>query len=164
MFQVVSVHSDGKMQKYLKNLAKTKARMKCGILSGATYPDGMSVATIAYINENGEMGNPRRPFMQRTLDKNKDKWVKGIQNTVKGNVTPATIKKAYEYAGMAAKGDMVKTIKDWSPNDPRPNAPATIERKAKKGRNGKNLKAGDPHRVLIDSTTMISSIDYEVES
>ena len=138
--------------------------MKCGILGGATYPDGLSVATVAYINENGEMGNPKRPFMHRTLEENQEKCAKGIASNLTGSVSSAAVQKAFEFAGMTAKGDMVETIKKWNPNDPRANSPATIARKAAKGKKGKNTVATNPSQVLIDTGTMISSIDYEVET
>lgn len=164
MLRVIGIHSSKKYEEYLKKISRIKANMKCGILSGATYPDGLSVATVAYINENGAMGNPRRPFMHRTLEQNQEKWAKGIVNNLTGNVSVASVQRAYEFAGMTAKGDMVETIKKWSPNDPRANSPATIARKAAKGRKGKNTVATDPTQVLIDTGTMISSIDYEVET
>lgn len=162
MLQVVTVRRGKVLDKYLKKIAQIKTGAKVGILNGATYPDGLSVATVAYINENGEMGNPRRPFMHRTMEQNGEKWVRGIKNTVNGNFSEANVIKAYDFAGQVAKADMINTIKEWSPDDPRPNAPATIAAKARKARSGKGTTGIDPNRVLIDTTTMIQSIDYEV--
>ena len=151
MLQVVTVRRGKLLDKYLKKIAQMKTGARVGILNGATYPDGLSVATVAYINENGEMRNPRRPFMHRTMEQNGEKWVRGIKNTVNGN-----------FSEQVAKADMINTIKKWSPDDPRPNAPATIAAKARKARSGKGTTGIDPNRVLIDTTTMIQSIDYEV--
>ena len=139
--------------------------MRVGILNGATYPNGQSVAAVAAKNEYGWGRNPRRPFMHRTLKNNQRKWVKGIAYNIKSSrFTQGGVRRAYELAGSVAVEDMVQTIKDWSPNDPRPNSPKTIARKRARGKSSKKLKALNPHIVLIDTGTMIQSISSEAKT
>lgn len=150
------------LKKKLAEIAKYHTGVKVGIINGATYADGTKVAYVAYKNEFGGP-NPPRPFMKRTLDTNIDKWINGIKANVKGMAyNPNVINRAFKLCGEVAAGDMKITIKQWSPDDPRPNSPATIAAKAARGRNGKNQKAINPNTVLIDTGTMINSIDYEV--
>ncbi len=152
------------IKKKLAAIGQYHVGVKVGILNGATYPNGTKVAYVAYKNEFGGP-NPPRPFMKRTLENNIDKYVKGIQTNLKGVVyNPNRIDLAFKQLGEVASGDMKRTIKDWAPDDPRPNSPATIKAKALRGKKGKGTKAINPNVVLIDTGVMINSIDYEVVS
>ena len=137
-----------------------------GVFEDSTYGDKYDthVAYVAYLNEFGGH-NPPRPFLKRSLEKYQNKWKKIYSYVLKSQgVNPSSIKTACERVGETAKGDVVKTIKDWSPSDPRYNNPATIAAKKRKsaGAKGKNQVGNDPYRVLMDTSTMIDSITYEV--
>lgn len=156
----------GGLEKYTKRLEEVaKVSVKIGILNGAKYPDGVSVATVAYANENGAWGNPRRPFMHRTFKKHSAGWVRGILRAINDNVdNPSIVRKAFEMAGMTAAGQMKEVIRKWNPSDPRLNSEKTIEGKRRRGRSGRNLVPIKPEIALIDTGHMINSIDYEVKT
>lgn len=150
-----------KLQQKLREIAAIKAQAKVGFFDRATYPDGTSVAYVAYLNEYGGH-NPRRPFMKHTARKNIKKWVRGIQKNIKlGGMSKSNVKLAYERAAVVAVGDVKKTIKAWPPGG---NAPATVKAKARRGRSGKNLEAINPETVLIDTGRMIGTVSYEVKA
>lgn len=160
----VTVTGGEKLKLKIKELAKIKMGLKVGVLEGATYPDGMNVATVAYLNEYGGH-NPPRPFLKTTVDKEGKKWMKGVRNNLKKmGVTRESMKTVLEMLGQTAQGDIKTTISQWSPTNPRPNKPATIAAKARRARAGKGTVGIDPNRVLIDTGRMIQSIDYEVLS
>ena len=153
------------LKKYLQNIKNAKYTTEVGIFEESTYPDGTSVAYVGYLNEFGGH-NPPRPFLQRTADEKRDRWAKVFENVLKANgISQSSIATAHNIVGQTAKGDVVKTIKAWSPDDPRPNKPATIAAKARKsaGAKGKNQQGNDPTRVLHDTGVMINSIAYKVE-
>lgn len=160
---VKKISGGNKLNAKLRKLSAIRAQTRIGFFADAKYPDGTSVAYVAYLNEYGPH-NPPRPFLKRTFRKNLKKWVKGIRANLGSGLSQAKVRRAYEMAGMAAVGDVKKTIKRWNPRDPRPNAPATIARKAKRGRSGKNLVAINPYTVLIDTGQMISAVSYEVKT
>ena len=151
------------LQRYVKWIQNAKCTTHVGIDANATYPDGKKVSYIAYLNEYGDH-NPPRPFMKRTVNKNRRKWVRTIRDSFKGyGINPSTIRAAYEKVGKVAVEDVKTTIKEWSPSDPRLNKPSTIKRKAYKIKHGLSI-ASDPTTALIDSGVMMNSVIYEVEN
>lgn len=146
------------LKRWAEQIKKAKRTTEVGFFEESTYDDGTKVAYVAYLNEYGQH-NPPRPFMRRTVEKQMNKWTKLYCNTLKRyGVTPEGIEAAQERIGIVAVGDMQKTIKEWSPSDPRPNKPATIRAKERKS------QGNDPGRVLHDTGTMINSIKYKVVS
>lgn len=166
MLKVKSIKTDGKLNDYLRKVAGIKAQVKIGFFEGAKYPDGTSVALVAYKNETGGDRNPRRPFMKRTVQNNQRRWVRGIANNLRGGrFDRGTVYRAYSLCGQVAMGDIKRTIADWDPADPRLNSYKTIRRKAERAKRakGKNVKPIDPTRALIDTGRMIASVQYKVE-
>ena len=151
-----------KLDKYAKQIRDAKYKTEVGFFKEATYADGKQVAYIAYLNEFGDH-NPPRPFMKRTAERCWDNWkklfVSKLQNVV---LNKDSIYAAHKAVGLQAEGDIKKTIQQWNPNDPRPNTKATIRRKARRARGGKNLVPINPETVLIDSGVMISSVHSKV--
>ena len=146
--------------KLRKIAALDDLELKVGFFENARYPDGTPVAYVGYLNEYGGH-NPPRPFMKRTAKRRIKAWSKGIAANL-NRADKSSLKIAYNKAGQVAVGDVKRTIKDWSPTDPRPNSPATIAAKARRARSGKNLMPINPASVLIDTGKMISSVAYEV--
>lgn len=146
--------------KLRKIAALDDLELKVGFFENARYPDGTPVAVVAYKNEYGA-DVPPRPFMKRTAQRRIKAWSKGIARNF-NRADRNSLKRAFEMAGQVAVGDVKRTIKDWSPTDPRPNSPATIAAKARRARSGKNLMPINPATVLIDTGKMISSVAYEV--
>lgn len=155
----------GKLKHVISEINAIKQiHARVGFIDGATYPDGTKVAYVAYLNEFGDSNNPRRPFLAKTFKENNKRWIKGIAVTMKrGGLTKAAAKKAFEAAALVAVGDVKETIKQWNPNDPCPNSPATIKAKAERARKSKGLEAINPNTVLIDTGVMIRAVDYEVK-
>lgn len=146
--------------KLRKIAALDDLELKVGFFENARYPDGTPVAYVGYLNEYG--GHiPPRPFLKRTAQRRLKTWSKGIAANF-NRANKSSLKIAYNKAGQVAVGDVKRTIKDWSPTDPRPNSPATIAAKARRARSGKNLMPINPTTVLIDTGKMISSVAYEV--
>ena len=153
------------LKKYLQNIKDAKYETQVGIFEEASYSDGTPVAYVGYLNEYGDH-NPPRPFLKRTADEKQDEWCKMFQGILRSQgIKESSIRAAHDMVGQTASKDVVKTIKAWSPNDPRPNKPATIAAKARKsaGAKGKNQQGNDPTRVLHDTGVMINSITYKVE-
>lgn len=161
----VNVKSEGLMGKYLAKVRNIKTEANVGFFTTATYPSGLPVAYVAYLNEFGNH-NPPRPFMHRTFEKSHKKWANIVRVVMsKDGVSKSSARIALGRAGQDAVADIQKTIKGWSPSDPRQNKPATIrakERKANERKPGKNQVATDPYRVLMDTSTMIDSVTSEV--
>lgn len=163
MLVVDRIKMSDKWQKELKKLSALRAGAKVGILDGATYENGQSVAYVAYINEYGKGHNPPRPFMKKTIEQNQEKYVKGIASNVKGRaLNRGAVVNAFKMAGMAARGDMQRIVMDWPDSDPRANKPETVARKARRAQSGKNTVANNPNKALVDSTAMVKAINYEV--
>lgn len=149
-----------KLNKKLRELSAIKANTKIGFFANSKYPDGTSVAYVAYLNEYGGH-NPTRPFMRRTVRKNIKKWVRGISHNIRfGGTSKSNVLNAYRKAGIVAVGDVKRTIQSWEPGG---NKPSTVEAKRRRGRNGRNQQAINPEQVLIDTGRMIASVAYEVE-
>lgn len=159
----VDVKGNGaKLKAALRKIAEcSKVSLDVGFFEDAKYPDGTSVAYVAYLNEYGGH-NPARPFMQQTAKKRMKNWTDGVKKAVEQTgVTPAGVKRAFEKAGQQAEGDIKRTIKDWPPGG---NAPSTVAAKARRARSGKNLVPINPETVLIDTGKMISSVSHEVKT
>ena len=153
------------LRKYLQDIKDAKYETQIGIFEGASYSDGTPVAYVGYLNEYGGH-NPPRPFLKRTAEKERDRWCKMFQGILRSQgIKASSIRAAHDMVGQTASKDVVKTIKAWSPDDPRPNKPATIAAKARKsaGVKGKNQAKNDQTRVLHDTGVMINSIAYKVE-
>ena len=152
------------LKKKIKEIENIKKTAYIGLVNGATYSDGTSVAYVGYLNEYGGH-NPPRPFLHRTLVLNLNKWTGLYTNSlIRTGVNAGGVDMAFKTLGRAAVGDVQRTIADWPSNDPRPNKPATIRRKARRARGGKNLQPIDPNKVLFDTGTMKRNIGYEVRN
>lgn len=134
-----------KRLKQLEEQLKQNKVLEVGFMSEATYPDGTSVAEVAYKNEFGETLHnvPPRPFFRQTIAAKKKDW---SHNVGVGLSKGLSIKDTLSLVGESAVGDIQETIKEFS--DP-PNARYTIE---KKGFN-------DP---LIDTGHMWKSVTSRV--
>lgn len=165
MLKIKTIERDGKLSIYLGQLADLKARAVIGFFPDAgKYKTGESVATVAYKNETGANGIPRRPFMARTVKVHNHEWLRGIRhNLTGGKLTRARIRHVCDLYGQVAQGDIKRTIADWPDNDPRKNSPATIARKAKRAKKANKGIPINPTRALIDTGKMIRSVDYRVE-
>lgn len=147
---MATLKSTAKLAEHLAKIVKSTAglpRVNVGFLSGATYPDGTSVALVAAVQEFGSESNniPSRPFFRLMIAEHSKSWPDAIALNYKA--TDGDIPKTLDRMGQGIKGQLQQSIRDT--NDP-PLAPATIARKGFS-------------KPLIDSGTMLNAVDYEVE-
>lgn len=133
----------GSLSKALDKYKNMNASVRVGVLEDATYPDGTSVAQVAFWNEYGTARTPSRPFFRAVVSDQKKNWVLSVKNLMAMHNDP---QKVMGLIGEHMKGQIVQSIMTWT--DP-PNAPYTI---AKKGFNA----------PLRDTAQMSRSISYEV--
>lgn len=156
--------TSGNWKKKLRNLVRQTPEAQAGFTADATYPSGINVAYVAYIQNKGIGGVPERPFMQSTVDEQQNKWSKQLTALLKGkSAQNGALLNAYTAVSKEMKADIQDTIKKWEWNDPRPNSPATIRMKQRKAQSGKNAVATDPYRALIDTSTMINAVTNNVK-
>jgi hypothetical protein len=125
------------------------ASARIGVLQSApAYKDGTSQAEVAFHNEFGTKDIPERSFIRATADEQRSRYTRVLKGEADKIMTgKSTVKLSLEKVGLLAQGHVRKKIKNLKTP---PNAPATI--KAKRSSN-----------PLIDTSTMLKSIDYEVK-
>lgn len=136
--------------------------LRVGFLSGATYPDGTSVAAVAAFNEfgrtvkvtrdhpaGGELGGTYfqlpRPFFRNMIAAKSASWPAGLKKQLLA--TNYDAKLALERAGLGIKGQLQQSIRELTSP---PLAPSTV---AAKGFD----------KPLIDTGHMLNSVGYEVK-
>lgn len=120
----MTVKKTGSLDQALNRLlVKNEQHVKVGILDNSKYPDGTSVATVAYKNEYGFKNIPSRPFFRQTIKEQKAAWSALM---VKGIKAGYTVEHALGLVGLSMQNEIQHSIMTWqSP----PNAPATIAKK-----------------------------------
>lgn len=136
-----------RLNEIARNLKKG-GTVRVGVLEGATYPDGKSVAMVAAVNEFGapSKGIPPRPAFRNMVAEHQDEWPDAIAQTLVAN--DYDTKRTLGQVGAAVGGQLRQSIIDT--NEP-PNAPATI-------------RAKGSSKPLVDSGHLLQSIDFEVET
>jgi hypothetical protein len=133
-----------RLDEIARGLAKART-VQVGFLEEARYPNGTQVAAVAAFNEYGSAPKrPPRPFFRKMLQDYSGTWAEGIAQALKDNNYDAAA--ALDLAGATIKGQLQETINEYVGP---PLAPATV---AKKGFT----------KQLIDTATMINSVDYKV--
>lgn len=135
-------------------LAKIVGRMKSadvvkvGFLEGATYPSGESVALVASVQEFGSssQGIPPRPFFRTMIAKDAPGWGGEMAKVLKATDYDAA--QTLGLMGERLKGQLQDSVLHVSGPALKPE---TVARKGFA-------------TLLIDSSVMINSIDYEVET
>ena len=140
----------GELEAKLREIAAKVANpgtLRVGFLEGSTEADGTSVPLIAAVQEFGSPteGIPARPFFRSMVDAKSPGWGAAVAAILKANDYDAT--NALEQLGEGIKGQLQQSIIDT--NAP-PLAPATV-------------KAKGSAKPLIDTGTMIKSVDWEVK-
>ena len=144
-------------------------RVKAGVLKGATYEDGTSVAEVAIKNEFGDPKTPSRPFMRRAIKKYGDQWKTDFSNGLADFIAgKAELHSIANRLGVLMQACIQESIDS---NIPPPNSPATIARKKARIIGNRGTPILDEHgntapsgstQTLIDTGHMMKSISYEV--
>lgn len=141
----MSVKRTGSLDQALNRLlASDKMHVKAGVMAGSKYPDGTSVATVAYKNEYGFENIPSRAFIRTTIKDEKKNWGVLARQCVKAGYS---IEKVLSLVGLQMANDIQQSIMTWTTP---PNSAYTV---AKKGFNA----------PLRDTMLMHDSITFELE-
>lgn len=122
----------------------TTGKVRVGIIEQASYPDGESVAQVAFWNEYGTATIPPRPFFRNTIAEHKDEWPKQAAEMLEAN--GGNVRQVLEDMGEVVEGQIKMTIQDF--REP-PNAAATVKQKGF-------------DKPLINRGTLWDRIDCEV--
>lgn len=140
----MSIKKTGSLDQALNRLlSSNEMHVKVGVLDGSKYPDGTSVATVAFKNEYGYKNIPSRPFFRQTIKEQREAWSNLAINGIRAGYS---IEKVMGLVGTQMQTDVQFSILTWT--NP-PNAPYTI---AKKGQNS----------PLRDTLLLHDSIKYEI--
>lgn len=140
----MSIKKTGSLDQALNRLLSSNGmHVKVGVLDNSKYPDGTSVATVAFKNEYGYKNIPSRPFFRQTIKEQREAWSNLAINGIRAGYS---IEKVMGLVGSQMQTDVQFSILTWSVP---PNAPYTI---AKKGTNS----------PLRESLLMHDSIKYEI--
>lgn len=148
-----------RFQEALRASGKGGAYVRVGFLGDGTREDGgMNNASIAAVHEFGypEGNIPERPFMGPSFDSHASKYSRLLEVQARAYLEGrANLETALGLLGLQMVTDVRDTIVGGAPLPP-PNAPATLARKAAKGR-------GEV-RTLVDTGQMVRSITYVVST
>lgn len=127
--------------------------LEVGFFEGSTYPDGTSVAEVAYWNEFGVPSNkqPPRPFFRQAIEVNKGNWVSKIRELAQNG---ATIDQIMSIIGQDIVIDIQSSIRDFT--DP-PLKASTIAIKRRK-------KSKHPDKPLMDEEIMYKAVQWVINN
>ncbi len=144
----VKINLDGvndlceRLQKQFKKIKGARA----GYITKAFYPNGLEVAENALIQEYGTERIPPRPFLRKTLKKQKE-WAKYVKENFDANGdSPNQLEKVAHTVGLMMQTDIQDSIMS---NIPPPNAESTIKQKGSS-------------KTLIDTGLLRNSVHNEV--
>lgn len=135
--------------------------LKVGFPSAAYYEDGTSVAYVATIQELGspEQGIPPRPFMRTTAAAKMGEWKNNMARGLKAIVNKGfTLQQVLDQVGLAAAGDIAKTIA--SITSPALKPATILARQRKYAKPGKTV--GNLTKPLVATALMFNSVTHEV--
>lgn len=142
-------------ERVMRDLSQHELRV--GYFAESRYPNGTPVAYVAAIQEFGypEGGIPPRPTLRPTAQERKKEWAEQIlKGTRQALLGKASVVNVLEAVGMAAAGDVRKTIATLT--NP-PLAPSTL-----RNRQSKKKTPGVSTKPLIDTSLMINSVAHSV--
>jgi hypothetical protein len=117
----LTIKRTGSLDQALNRLvASNSMHVKVGVLDNSKYPDGTSVATVAYKNEYGFGNIPSRPFFRDTIKEQKGAWSELAKSGIKAGYS---IEKVLSLVGLSMQNDIQHAIMTFT--TPR-NADATV--------------------------------------
>lgn len=118
--------------------------LQVGFLDGATYPDGQSVASVAYMNEFGTRTAPARPFFRPAVAEHKAEWADAL----------ASLVKASDYDTEKALGQLGAVIVD--------DIKASIQAVSSPPLAKSTIAAKGSSKPLEDTGLMLNSVSFQV--
>lgn len=108
----MSVKRTGSLDQALnKLLVRKDLHVKVGVLTNSKYPDGTSVATVAFKNEYGYKNIPSRPFFRQTIKEQREAWSNLAINGIRAGYS---IEKVMGLVGTQMEGDIKMSIMSWT--------------------------------------------------
>lgn len=134
------------VEKELKKILKKEnlKSLEVGFLESAKYPNGQSVAEVAYWNNYG-LGVPTRPFFTNAVENNAEKWNNAIKSILQKQ-EKINFTAVLDTLGNLIVADIQKSITNIRTP---PNSKITIQ----------NKKSSNP---LINTGLMRSSVTYRI--
>lgn len=153
----VTISGGTKWQAYLERLAQ-KVQVRAGVMEDATNDAHEPIAPYAAYNEFGTARIPPRPFMRKTLEREKENWIRNVGAALANGLSP---EQALELVGKRMAEDIQKTIDAAIKNGIDDNADSTKLKKTKKVTGG---KPGEKHvpGPLVDTGALLHSITHQV--
>lgn len=163
------------LDKIARNLDKAH-ELRVGVLSGATYPDGTSVAMIAALQNFGTGKIPPRPFFSNMVADKGPSWPSAIATLLKRNDYDAEL--TLNQMGHVIVGQLQESV---IATDSPPLSPITVMLRGMKANNpslvvtGKTVgeaaarveagktNYGASDKPLVDTGVLLRSFDYEVD-
>ena len=169
-----------KLEKVLASIGENvDGGLKVGFLSGATYPNGTSVAQVAFWVEYGHGGTfpaPPRPFFRRMVNEHSKGWALTLARAIK--YTEYDGGKALKIMGEHIKGQLQDSIINFDGGELSPTSlilrkkfwtnPEDIRARdvldaQEAVNNGEKGASGTQAKPLVWTGHMLNSIDYEVD-
>lgn len=120
----MAITRKGSLDQALNRLVSRKEQhVKVGILDNSKYPDGTSVATVAFMNEYGTAKIPPRPFFRQTISEQKSNWTKLAKDAIQMGYS---IEHTLGLVGAQMQTDIQYSIMTWTTP---PNADYTVAMK-----------------------------------
>lgn len=108
----MSVRKTGSLDQALNRLLSSNGmHVKVGVLDNSKYPDGTSVATVAFKNEYGYKNIPSRPFFRQTIKEKREEWSNLAINGIRAGYS---IDKVMGLVGTQMEGDIKMSIMSWT--------------------------------------------------
>lgn len=176
---MATISGGEKLKKVLAEIGgKAGKQLKVGFLSDAVYPDGTSVAAVAFWNEYGHQGPfpaPPRPFFRNMISEESGSWPEKMAKGLKYFDYDA--EKTLNSLGMDIKGALQKSLSTISEPEL---SKTTLMLREIYGNNPQEIRArdvlaaqelvsegysgasGTQAKPLIWTGHMLNSVDYEV--
>lgn len=108
----MSIKKTGSLDQALNRLLSSNGmHVKVGVLDNSKYPDGTSVATVAFKNEYGYKNIPSRPFFRQTIKEQREAWSNLAINGIRAGYN---IEKVMGLIGTQMEGDIKMSIMSWT--------------------------------------------------
>lgn len=171
----VNKYAKEDLDKLSKKIGKG-AVLRVGFLEGAKYPDGTPVAYVAALANYGHGPTPARPFFQNFIEWHVREWPGVLEAAL--SATDNDLEAALRMLGEHMKGGLqeqiIKTntpplskitlwLRKWKRLNPGQKVTGSIVGQAAAAIAAGEDVSGENQKVLIETSHMLNSVDYEVK-